>query len=195
MSTQQRLPLGALLRNELTGCIYLVIKIDSYLINIVYNLCCIYDPNIPDQTLPLTFNFIVGDEKSHKLTVLNSIVRVCSDGTLIHSLSLIHEDQAPALFSNRDFMLRYLTACKFFLKNKKIFEVNDVDSMEKTALLIRQSTFFEKSVFKNSHILYTVPWCELIEDYTPHVPEDMDEQLYLSTIASRSYFAKTHDIP
>lgn len=183
-----RLPLAALLRKENSGIIYLVIKVDRLDDGDAYYLCCVYNPTQIDQTLDFEYNFIVGDSDSHKYTVLNTRIEENRDGTLCHIISYMHPDEIVDLKNNIDFILRYLTACRFFRKGKKIYSVSAVDEDDKTVDIKRKSTWLERLIFKPVYLTFRVSWFSLLNNYIPFIPENMDELDYVKTVQTRRYF-------
>ena len=190
MNPRQRLPLGSLLRDETSGAIYFLIKAEEVDYKIAYNLCCIFDPRQEDQSAPLTFNFLVGDEKANKYTVLNTDITSGSDGRSIHSLSLLPESEVETLYKNIDFMLRFVTACKFFSRDKKKYQILGVDHLAGIIFMARKTSLMERVFTGAEYLGYNVTWEQLLYDYIPFIPEDLDEQAYMQTLVENCYFCK-----
>ncbi len=186
---RDRLPLGAILRDEKTGCVYFVIKIDYFPMNVAYNLVLILDPRELDQTLPLTFHSIIGNDKASKLSVLNTDPVIQKDGSLIHKLSLFDMEELEKYSSNVDFMLRFLTASHYFNKDNHLYEVLRVDPNQKKASLLRKAPWLIKLATKSSYLVEDVSWFRLLRDFYPLVPKNVDEKQYLKSIAANCHFA------
>lgn len=190
MNQKQRLPLGSILRDEVSGCFYFLIKAESYSDKIVYNFCCIFDPRQRDQTSPLTFNFLIDNERASKLTVINTNIATAKDGSTIHSLTYICDDNVDSLYKNAEFMLRYMTACKFFTKGKKRYKIISFDPVTKLICVSRKSSWFERVLTGADYLNYKVNWMQLLDEFIPYIPPDLNEQEYKQSIIENCYFCK-----
>ena len=190
VSFHQRLPLGSLLRDESSGAIYFLIKAEEVAGKLAYNFCCIFDPRQEDQSAPLTFNFLVGDEKANKFTVLNTDITTGSDGRSIHSLSLLPECEVETLYKNTDFMLRFITACKFYTRGRRHYQILGIDPGTVIVFMARKTTWVERVLTGAEYLGYNVTWLQLLDEYIPFIPEDLDEQAYMHTLAENCYFCK-----
>lgn len=184
----QRLPLGALIRDEKTNCIYFVIKVVKVKEEVVYFLCLIFDPSATETKPLFSFHFTLGSEKAENYNVLNTRIKVNSDGTVSHSLTFMDGREADSLKGVDDFALRYFTACRFYNHRRKLFEIVSVDKQNKTLNVSRKSSFIEKLFFGPNFLVFTIAWEELIREYIPHIPKNISEELYLKSIEERCYF-------
>jgi hypothetical protein len=183
-----RLPLAALIRNERSGIIYFVIKVDRLEDNEAYYLCHIYDPSQDDQTLPFLYHFIVGDDNAHKYTILNTRIEADKDGSLYHFISYMQYEEAEAFKDNKDFMLRYMTACRFYKNDKHMFSISSVNKEDETVDIKRKSTWLERFLFKPIYLTFRVSWSSLLNSYIPFISEDLDEVAYVQTVQTHRYF-------
>lgn len=190
MSSHQRLPLGSILRDESSGAIYFLIKADIVDDRIAYNLCCLFDPRQEDQSAPLTFHFLLGDEKANKYTVLNTDIATGEDGRSIHSLSLLPESEVETLYKNTDFMLRFITACKFHMRGGKQYQVMGLDPVSKVVFMSRKTSWVERVLTGAEYLGYNVTWMQLLDEYAPFIPEDLDERAYMQSLTENCYFCK-----
>lgn len=186
MADKVRYPLGTILRDETKDCIYFVIKIEYIENNLVYTLCFLYDPNSTSDKL--AFTFIVDGEKNYKLTTLNTNIIVNQDGEVHNELDLMNLDEVKKLKLNTDFMLRYLTACRFFAKSKKHYTVIDVDVKNSTAALAIKTSNIEKFFRGYSYLVKIVSWEDILKDYTPDIPNCPSQEDYISKLKDGNYF-------
>lgn len=190
MIPHQRLPLGCILRDEASGAFYLLIKAELVDHKLAYTLCCFYDPRQEDQSDPLTFNFLVGDEKASKFTVLNTDIATGDDGRTIHSLSLLPEHEVETLYKNRDFILRYITACKFFKREGKDYQILGIEPGTSVIFMSRKTSWVERVLTGAEYLGYNVTWMQLLDEYSPFFPVDLDAQAYMQTLKENCYFCK-----
>lgn len=188
MNKKQRLPLCALIRNEKTSVVYFVFKVDKLVEGAAYYLCCIYNPDCLDQTRDLSFYFIVNSNTTHKYSVLNTRVEEEKDGSLFHTLSYLDYDEVIKLENIPDFMVRFLSACPQFTKDKQRFDVSAVHRENKSVDLIRKSTWLERLLFNPDYLTFTVTWFSLLNSYIPFIPENLDEIAYMKAVNTRRYF-------
>lgn len=184
----RRLPLAALIRNEKSSIIYLVIKVEKLEDGDAYYLCRVYNPAQIDQTLDFDYNFIIGDDDSYKYTVLNTRIEENKDGSLYHIISYMHYDEIVDLKNNNDFILRYFTACRFFKKDKQIYSICSVNKDNKTVDIKRKSTWLERLLFKPVFLIFRISWFSLLNSYIPFIPENLDELDYMKTVKTHRYF-------
>jgi hypothetical protein len=178
------------MRDESSGTIYFLVKVDGFGKNLAYNLCCIFDPRQEDQSAPLTFNLLVDNEKANKFTVLNTDITAGDDGSTIHSLSLLPLKEVETLYKNTDFMLRFLTACKFFKRNKKEYQVLGLEPGTDVIYMSRKTSWIERVWTGAQYLGYNVTWMQLLDEYIPLILPDLDEQAYLQSIKENCYFCK-----
>jgi len=183
-----RLPLAALIRNERSGVIYFVIKVDRREKNDAYYLCRIYNPALEDQTLPFEFHFIVGDDNAYKYTILNTKIETEKDGSVYHFISYMQYEEAESFKDNTDFMLRYMTACRFYKKDKHVYSISSVNKEDRTVDIKRKSTWLERFLFKPVYLTFRESWFSLLNSYIPFVSEDLDEVAYVQTVQLHRYF-------
>jgi hypothetical protein len=178
------------LRDESSGAIYFLIKAEDMAGKLAYNFCCIFDPRQEDQSAPLTFNFLVDDEKANKFTVLNTDITTGSDGRSIHSLSLLPESEVETLYKNADFMLRFVTACKYYTREKKQYQILGLEPGTDIIFMSRKTSWVERVLTGAEYLGYNVTWLQLLDEYIPLIPEDLDEQAYIKTLTENCYFCK-----
>lgn len=183
-----RLPLAALIRNERSAIIYFVIKVVRLEDNDAYYLCRIYDPAQDDQTLPFLYHYIINDDRAYKYTVLNTRIETEKDGSLQHFISYMQYDEVDSFKDNKDFMLRYMTACRFYKKDKYVYSISSVNKEDETVDIKRKSTWLERFLFKPVYLTFRVSWFSLLNSYIPFISEDLDEVAYVQTVQTHRYF-------
>jgi hypothetical protein len=185
-----RLPVGAIIRHESTYAIYVVLKVSSFpeQERNAYDLCCIYDPREDDQTQPLTFHYITDQSKNENYTVLNGSVTVDKQGIAIYTLDTINDEHIDWMAENEELMLRYITAIQYFSKDKKEFEVLGVSDDGASVMLVRDTRWAEKVVTGASFLGFDFTWTELLEEFKPHFPDDLDEQSYIQMVSDNVFF-------
>lgn len=190
MFAKNRLPLGALLRNEQNSNVFLILKAKPLDITTDYSMCKIYEPSQPDQSIPFTFYRVTDSDKLDKYTVMNATPIIEGDGEYYYKLSTFDFDDVDRYSVNMDFMLRLLTACKYYEKKKKVFSLLTLDKKNKTVFLKRKATFLEKFILRTKEVVIEIDWGLLLLEYKILIPKTLVEHKFINQINDNCYFCK-----
>lgn len=87
-------------------------------------------------------------------------------------------------------MLRYITASKFFTRAKKQYQILGVDTQADIIFMARKTSWVERVFTGAEYLGYNVTWEQLLDEYTPYIPEDLDERAYMQSLSEHCYFCK-----
>ena len=184
-----RLPVGAMLRDEGTGCIYLVLKQEQHQNQDVFLMCCFYDPREPDQTQPLKFNFIVDADKAERMTIMNCDVKIDKQGYSTYTLSLMRTEDVISLFDNEDFLRRLISAWPIYVKRYIKYTAVCVCSHHRKIMMKRKLSTFEKVMTRGADTAdHGIHWEDFLLDFKPFIPADLDEREHMSSIEQHKFY-------